>query len=532
MSSGEIEGLEGLEGLGVSVKSQESLENDIMGMIAQKIKLKEQDIVVKQVKKEFNPLIQNIKQSLRKKRLCEKEIKHIHDSSSTLSSQQNRKITSLIDDQESLEKHINEQFATQKSLLQRLKDCEYNYEEDPEINPLKVGENFAEEETRDENEPEVETELQKNIRLGDVTAFGTSLHTKSSRLEDTKDNFDDYIQQQIQNQGGKTKRKRENESDSDSGFVDVPLKKSKQETIAKGKVLTKKSSRKYRLVNQETDIDNELNDQFVGSNLQPGEKVTVHLDDDPEWQPSGSEEDEKLIKKIKKKRPKKAQISIEDDEGGWKTDDSDWEGTDDEEAPKKRKANSDDGDKDLYMSRIASWQANRLEEDKLLDGNFEELDGGLKAPTSLWNKLYNYQKVGVQWMFELHQQKCGGILGDEMGLGKTIQVISFLASLSYSQKTWSGSSWRGLGPTIIVCPTTLLHQWVSEFHKWWPPLRVAVFHTSGSHTGSKTNLIRAINSSGGILIMSYTAIASHIEQISNLNWHYIILDEGNNLTIF
>ena len=131
-------------------------------------------------------------------------------------------------------------------------------------------------------------------------------------------------------------------------------------------------------------------------------------------------------------------------------------------------------------------------------------------------------------MFELHQQKCGGILGDEMGLGKTIQVIAFLASLSYSQVTWSGTSWRGLGPSIIVCPTTLLHQWVSEFHKWWPPLRVAVFHTSGSHTGSKANLVRAINTSGGILIMSYQAIASHIEQISNLSWHYIILDEGEN----
>ena len=89
----------------------------------------------------------------------------------------------------------------------------------------------------------------------------------------------------------------------------------------------------------------------------------------------------------------------------------------------------------------------------------------------------------MQWLWELHQQKVGGILGDEMGLGKTIQVIGFLSSLSYSRVVWSGCKWRGLGPSIIVCPTTILKQWVREFHKWWPPLRVAVLHSSGTHTG-------------------------------------------------
>ena len=48
----------------------------------------------------------------------------------------------------------------------------------------------------------------------------------------------------------------------------------------------------------------------------------------------------------------------------------------------------------------------------------------------MWSKLYNYQKVGVQWMYELHQQKVGGILGDEMGLGKTVQVRFFFKNPS------------------------------------------------------------------------------------------------------
>jgi hypothetical protein len=46
---------------------------------------------------------------------------------------------------------------------------------------------------------------------------------------------------------------------------------------------------------------------------------------------------------------------------------------------------------------------------------------------------FSYQKVGVQWLWELNQQRCGGILGDEMGLGKTVQVIAFLAGINYSK---------------------------------------------------------------------------------------------------
>ena len=50
-----------------------------------------------------------------------------------------------------------------------------------------------------------------------------------------------------------------------------------------------------------------------------------------------------------------------------------------------------------------------------------------------------YQRTGVKWMWELHCQEAGGIMGDEMGLGKTIQVIAFLAGLHYSKIGRRGS---------------------------------------------------------------------------------------------
>ena len=66
----------------------------------------------------------------------------------------------------------------------------------------------------------------------------------------------------------------------------------------------------------------------------------------------------------------------------------------------------------------------------------------------------------MQWLWELHQQKVGGILGDEMGLGKTIQIIAFLAAMSFSQRKVGGGG--RFGPVLIVCPTTVMHQWVRE----------------------------------------------------------------------
>lgn len=43
----------------------------------------------------------------------------------------------------------------------------------------------------------------------------------------------------------------------------------------------------------------------------------------------------------------------------------------------------------------------------------------------------------------------------------------------------------GLGPCLIVCPATVMHQWVSEFHIWWSSFRVAVLHDTGTFSGDK-----------------------------------------------
>ncbi len=55
------------------------------------------------------------------------------------------------------------------------------------------------------------------------------------------------------------------------------------------------------------------------------------------------------------------------------------------------------------------------------------------------------------------------------GLGKTIQLVVFLAGLHAS----------GLyRPSLIVCPATVLRQWLRELRAWYPPFRVVILHDS------------------------------------------------------
>ncbi|XP_076339580.1 LOW QUALITY PROTEIN: DNA excision repair protein ERCC-6-like [Tachypleus tridentatus] len=204
----------------------------------------------------------------------------------------------------------------------------------------------------------------------------------------------------------------------------------------------------------------------------------------------------------------------------------------------KLKKVRDDGLQEQYLKRLRShhYEKFAMKHKNVIDGEKEDddtsftmLGDGFKVPNCIWKKLYRYQQTGVRWLWELHQQNSGGIIGDEMGLGKTIQVISFLAGLSSSNIKTHGDKYYGLGPVILVCPTTVMHQWVKEFHKWWPPFRVAILHDSGSYRGTKESLVRNLNKSNGILITSYNGLAMHQTLLLKYEWHYIILDEGHRI---
>ncbi|KAI6144467.1 P-loop containing nucleoside triphosphate hydrolase protein [Pisolithus tinctorius] len=72
----------------------------------------------------------------------------------------------------------------------------------------------------------------------------------------------------------------------------------------------------------------------------------------------------------------------------------------------------------------------------------------------------------TEWMVSLDKNGVSGILADEMGLGKTLQTIAFNAHL------------RELGPFLIVCPLSVIHNWIEEFRRFAPSIPVCMYHGS------------------------------------------------------
>lgn len=245
----------------------------------------------------------------------------------------------------------------------------------------------------------------------------------------------------------------------------------------------------------------------------------------------------------------------------------------------------DDGNPSVYRSRLQRWarrrrrarqQANQEvppqpgadeasdEESNTWEQDLNEafmphptvpdtvFEGGYKVPGDVYPSLFDYQKTGVQWLHELHTQQVGGIIGDEMGLGKTIQIIAFLAGLHHSKKLDK--------PVIVVCPATVMKQWVNEFHTWWPGLRVIILHSSGSgmlNVASETSwedrledeqwnpdarnlpltaaqkgarkIIKPVLDNGGVLVTTYSGLQSYAPLLIPVRWSYAILDEGHKI---
>ena len=63
-----------------------------------------------------------------------------------------------------------------------------------------------------------------------------------------------------------------------------------------------------------------------------------------------------------------------------------------------------------------------------------------------------------------------------------------------------------MGPVLIACPATVMHQWVKEFHKWWPPFRVIILHSTGTFTGNKVTLT--------IILLTLTIVLNKWTQVT------------------
>lgn len=128
-----------------------------------------------------------------------------------------------------------------------------------------------------------------------------------------------------------------------------------------------------------------------------------------------------------------------------------------------------------------------------------------------------YQKEGIHWLRKLRKYFLGGILADDMGLGKTVQAISILSEMHLHEKASL--------PSLIVCPTSLVDNWIWEIKKFQPSLRVIPL----SGTPQERKKIVEKNSSHHVFLASYGLVQKDIEFLSQVPFLYVILDEGQNI---
>ena len=153
--------------------------------------------------------------------------------------------------------------------------------------------------------------------------------------------------------------------------------------------------------------------------------------------------------------------------------------------------------------------------DLIKDFNSKKIET-FKVPAIFKNVLRPYQVDGFKWMKLLFHYNLGGVLADDMGLGKTIQTIALLYDAHISNNINK--------PSLIVVPTSLVHNWKTEFSKFAKELDVVVIE------GDAREREKLINSNKkGIEITSFSTFRKDIKSHKSKNYHFFILDEAQNI---
>lgn len=158
-----------------------------------------------------------------------------------------------------------------------------------------------------------------------------------------------------------------------------------------------------------------------------------------------------------------------------------------------------------------------------LEASFRQLMDSLRYPDRLTFEvpqhlapvLRDYQKDGFRWMKSLASSGFGGILADDMGLGKTLQSIAFIQSelLNIRKKKL---------PVLIICPSSLTYNWLSEFTQFAPDIKVAIMD------GNKAERITLQNDVMGkdVVITSYPLLRADISWYEKQIFHTAFFDEA------
>jgi superfamily II DNA or RNA helicase len=133
-------------------------------------------------------------------------------------------------------------------------------------------------------------------------------------------------------------------------------------------------------------------------------------------------------------------------------------------------------------------------------------------PTGFGLTLRPYQQQGLAWLQYLREHELAGILADDMGLGKTAQALAHLLL--------EKESGRADRPSLVVLPTSLVHNWQTEAARFAPALRVLALQ--GAERVDRFEAIPAHD----LVLTTYPLLWRDIDALRRHDYHLLILDEA------
>ncbi|MFF0730207.1 DEAD/DEAH box helicase [Streptomyces chartreusis] len=158
--------------------------------------------------------------------------------------------------------------------------------------------------------------------------------------------------------------------------------------------------------------------------------------------------------------------------------------------------------------RPTGWLAALRE--RLADPEGQEPVG---QPAALAATLRDYQRRGLSWLARMTSLGLGCCLADDMGLGKTITLIA----LHLHRQSDDSCA----GPTLVVCPTSLMGNWQREIEKFAPGTRVRRFH------GSRRDLDSVAD--GEFVLTTYGTMRLDARRLAEVPWGMVVADEAQHV---
>lgn len=138
----------------------------------------------------------------------------------------------------------------------------------------------------------------------------------------------------------------------------------------------------------------------------------------------------------------------------------------------------------------------------------------IDAPDNVQAELRPYQRQGFNWLQFLYTYGLNGILADDMGLGKTLQTLTLLQFAKNQD---------GAMPSLVVCPSSVVYNWVSEAKKFVPDLNILEL------TGSDRHHIYRKLKDADVVVTSYAIMRRDVRALKEYQFRHVILDESQNI---